>query len=342
MIVERLRQQGNEVTIISLPWRNYGRHLLDNFSRSFFRRLCELEVDVLIQDELNHPSLIWLNRRLKQVVDYPLVSLIHLLRCNYSYPRWQKPLYCSLEQRYLKSVDGFIYNSHESRQSVEKMVGGRPSGVVVYPGKDHLRSDMTLEEMEKRANRDGPLELLFVGNLTPHKGLHILLTALTQLPLSEWRLTVIGRLDMAPSYVVSIERQISQAGLAAHVTLLGARSHAQIAQHLTQSQLFVMPSLYEAFGMVYLEALGFGLPVIATTAGAAHEMITDQKNGLLVPPNDPTALALAIRTLNRERQRLAEMSLAAYARYELHPTWEESAMRIGQFVEKVRQHKNKS
>ena len=60
-LVQYLREQGDHVEVISLPWRGYARHLSDNLSPSLLGKLLDLSVDVLIQDELNHPSLAWLN-----------------------------------------------------------------------------------------------------------------------------------------------------------------------------------------------------------------------------------------------------------------------------------------
>ena len=67
-LVAHLRRQGDSVEVFSLSWRSYGRHLTDNVSGSLFRRLAAAGLDVLLQDELNHPSLFWLNRRLRPVV----------------------------------------------------------------------------------------------------------------------------------------------------------------------------------------------------------------------------------------------------------------------------------
>ncbi len=62
-LVEHLRAHGDTVHIVSLPWRNYGRHLLDNFSRDLRRALATAPVDIWLEDELNHPSLAFLPRR---------------------------------------------------------------------------------------------------------------------------------------------------------------------------------------------------------------------------------------------------------------------------------------
>ena len=96
-LVEYLSSQGDTVEIISLPWRNYAAHLTDNF---YFKLPNSL--DILIQDELNHPSLIFANRGPHP---YPIISLVHHLRCSELRPRWQNALYRIIEKQYLQSVD---------------------------------------------------------------------------------------------------------------------------------------------------------------------------------------------------------------------------------------------
>ena len=332
MLVEHLRRQGDQVEIISLPWRTYGRHLGDNLSAALYRRLRQAAFDVLLQDELNHPSLVWLNRRLRQAVPSRLVAIVHLLRCSEPRPAWQNRLYRWVEGRYLQSVDGLIYNSQTTRTVVEGLVGASRPGVVAYPGRDHLCPTLTAEQITERARQPGPLRVLFVGNLTPLKGLHTLLQGLARLPSSAWQLTVVGSLTMAPAYTHDVRLQLARAGLNDHVRLLGALPNAEVATHLAQHHVLVGPSFYEAFGIVYLEAMSFGLPVIASTAGAAHELITHAKEGFLIAPGDAASLAHHLYALHQDRECLRHMGLAAYNHAMAHPTWAESVGRIRELL----------
>jgi glycosyltransferase involved in cell wall biosynthesis len=138
---------------------------------------------------------------------------------------------------------------------------------------------------------------------------------------------------MDPAYVRSIRRQIERSGLAERVRLVGPCPHAAVAAHLTRHQVLAVPSLYEAFGIAYLEALGFGLPVIGSTAGAAHELITDGEHGYLVAPGDACRIGHHLLRLHRERQALRRMSLAAHRRARQHPTWSESAGRVRELLQ---------
>jgi glycosyltransferase involved in cell wall biosynthesis len=359
MLVEHLRRTGDTVEIISIPSRNYAGHLTDNFSSSLLARLHHGNFDVLLQDELNHPSLFWLNQSLRR--RYPIISIVHHLRSSEARPAWQNWLYRQIERRYLASVDGFIFNSQTTQQAVADLTGlKRPvRSLVAYPAADHLRSTLTADDIRARAHEPGPLRLLFVGNVIPRKGLHTLLSALAKTKASilsgtkrsevksnasraalpgEWRLSVVGSLATDTNYVKTIRRQIEGQGFLDNVTLRGSLGEAELANEFARSHALVVPSSYEGFGIVYLEGMAFGLPAIAcsATAGAAGEIIMHGENGFLIAPNDVEALAGHIQTLMRDRERLAAMSLAALERYRAHPTWEQSAGSIRNYLHEVR------
>lgn len=343
VLVQYLRQQGETVEIVSLPWRSYGRHLADNLSAQLWRRLNGAPpFDVLLQDELNHPSLFWLNRRLRRQAEYsqpassyPIISIVHHLRCSEARPAWQNSLYRQVERRYLATVDGFIYNSQTSRGVVEGLVGAGRPGVVAYPGGDRLPSSLTRAQLRQRASDPGPLRLLFIGNLIPRKGLHTLVQALARLPRAGgavWRLTVVGSAAVDPAYAREVQRQVRQSGLERQITFTGAVTDDELARHMAASHLLVGPSSYEGFGIVYLEGMGFGLPAIASTAGAAAEFVAPGENGFLVAPEDSAALAEQIQKLAHDRQLLLQLSLAALETFAAHPTWEKTAQRIHAFL----------
>ncbi|MBN1218882.1 MAG: glycosyltransferase family 4 protein [Anaerolineae bacterium] len=335
LLVEHLRHQGDKVDLIALPWRTYGHHLTDNFSRNLFNQLHEAKLDVLLQDELNHPSLFWLNRQLKKNVQYPILSIVHHLRCSEARPAWQNFFYRRVEQSYLARVDGFIFNSQTTRTAVTALAGAEKESIVAYPAGDRLCPNLTLAQITARARQPGPLQILFIGNLIPRKGLHTLLAGLARLPRESWQLEVAGSLTVNPAYAHSIQRQLAAAGLTGQVTLSGPLTDTQLAERLARCQLLVVPSSYEGFGIVYLEGMGFGLPAIATTAGAASEIINHGQNGFLIPPDDPAALSRHIYELSQNRERLRQMSLAARQRYNLHPTWCQTTERIRQFLQEV-------
>jgi len=334
-LVEYLRTQGDRVEVISLARRNYCSHLTDNASRPLLRRLLEAKFDILIQDELNHPSLFLVNPKLKRRLHYPIVTLVHLLRSSESRPAWLNRLYGAVERKYFKTVDGAIFNCNTTRATVEHLLGGDFPGVVAYPGRDNFDYGFSPEKVARRALQPGPLRIIFLANVVPGKGLNTLIEALGQMPPGSWRLMVVGSLTMDPSYSHGIRNQIARAGLSDYVELVGAVPNHEVPDYLGRNQILVVPSRYEALGIVYLEAMGLGLPVIATTAGGAHEVVSHRETGFLTPPGDANMLALYLRQIDQDRERLLEMGLAAYKRVNAHPTWDQSFGRIRDFLESL-------
>ena len=341
-LVEYLRDQGERVEIISLPWRSYPRHLVDNFSLSVYRRIQQAKVDILLQDELNHPSLFWINRRLKTNPDFPqnkpllentlLISIVHHLRSSEHHPAWQLALYRKVERHYLTSVDGFIYNSQTTARVVSALLDNAPPSVIACPAGDHIRADISQVGILQRACQEGPLRLIFVGNLIPRKGLHNLISAMSQLPPGAASLNVVGSSLPDPQYAAKIQQQVAANNLAASVKFLGHQGERDLIALLRSQHVMVVPSSYEGFGIVYLEGMAFGLPAIGSTVGAAAEIITPGVDGYLVAPDDSVELSLILSMLHQDRQRLAEMSLAAHQRFLAHPTWRQTGALIHTFL----------
>ena len=332
LLVEYLRNRGDQVEVISLPWPTYRRGLLDNCSRALRKRLEGLECDVLLQDELVHPSFFRLNRRLRRRLDCPIIALVYHLRGNEVHPSRRRRFYRWVEGQYLQTVDGYVCISRAIKGDVERLAGNRRPLLVAPGGGDRLPGNLTPEEIAARALAPGPLEIVFAANVIPRKELHTLLAALAALPRAGWRLTVAGSLTMDAPYVEGIHRQLAETGLTAKVRLAGTLDSNALAALLARSHLLAVPSSYEAFGIVYLEGMGFGLPAIASTAGGAGEIINHGVDGFLVTPGDITTLAGHLERLLLDRGLLLQMSLAARANFRRHPIWEESLSSIHQFI----------
>jgi glycosyltransferase involved in cell wall biosynthesis len=323
-LVEFLREQGDTVEIISLPWRNYASHLGDNLHLRLPPGL-----DLLIQDELNHPSLLAANRRPHP---YPIISLVHHLRASEIHPAWQNQVYRVIEKSYLNSVDGFIFNSNTTKIVVHSLIGKDQPFVIAYPPTDRFKQVVRASEIVARAASPGALRVIFLGNVIPRKGLHTLIEALS-VQQSAVRLEVVGSLTSAPAYAREVQQRALDAGLRAKVQFHGALDQDELVGLLKSSHLMVVPSSYEGFGIVYLEGMAFGLPAIGSTSGAAREIIRDGKTGYLVPANDPASLAERLAELANDRQLLTRMSLFALERFQDQPTWDETAGAIRIFLQ---------
>lgn len=334
-IVEGLRQRGVEVEVVSLPRRNYGLALADNRSAALYRMIREKRWDVLVQDELCHPSLLGLNRRLKKTSSLPIVSIVHHLRSCEFRNRWVNAFYREIEKEYLRTVDGFIFNSACTGAAVKGLLGKERPAVVAYPGRDHLSSGVDEAAVAERGGRSGPLQLLFIGNVIPRKGLHVLIEALALLPRDGWRLTVAGDATVDVQYTKKILARMQGSGLGEAVGFAGRVEDSERNTLLAGCDCLVMPSFHEGFGIAYLEAMGFGKPVIASTAGAAPEWIEDCVEGFLVPPGAVELLAGRIAVLIGNRDLLLEMSLAAWRKHAGHPTWADSAAGVYDFIRRT-------
>jgi len=322
MLVDYLRAQGDTVEIISLPWRNYAAHLTDNFTFKLPPNL-----DVLIQDELNHPSLILANRRLHP---YPIISLVHHLRCSELRPKWRNDFYRIVEKKYLGSMNGFIFNSETTKGVVNNLIGNSLPEVVAFPPTDRFGEAISEEEIEERSKKK-ELNILFLGNVIERKGLITLLHAI-RLSTFDLRLDIIGGLTAEPEYAKTIQGYITDNNLSSFVFLHGALNNQPLIDRLKSAHVLVVPSSYEGFGIVYLEGMGFGLPAIGTTLGAASEVIEDGHTGFLIQPGDAQGLAEKLQLLSERRDILLEMSLAARSRYQRQPKWSQTAGQIREFL----------
>ncbi len=333
-LVRYLRRQGVVVDIISLPKPKYGVALFQNVFSSVIRRLKVTGADIILQDELCHPSLAWLNQRIKRVFNKPIISIVHHLRTQERHQAWlNQSLYHLVEQQYLDTVDGFIFNSKTTQQTVEACSSQPRPSLVAFPAGDRFKQylpDMT--SIEQRAYTAGPLQLLFLGSIIERKGLHVVADALSRLPEAMVHLTIAGNDAADVAYTQRIRRMITDLKITESVSWAGSLVESDVANVLRDHHLLVMPSQYEGFGIAYLEAMGFGLPAIGTTAGAAHEIIKHGTNGFLIEPEDAPALARTLRTLAKNRDWLWGLSSNARKHYDAHPEWAHSMESIRQFI----------
>ncbi|MDB2237192.1 glycosyltransferase family 4 protein [Halorubrum ezzemoulense] len=339
---DRLRERGHAVEVVSLPRGSYRERLAPNLrARRLADRLSEF--DVVVEDGLAHPSVLCANRRL----DAPSVALVHMIAWRAraaegvrssgtgAGERVRAELgrrgVAAIERRFLRGVDAAVYNAETTRRDAAGL-GGPARSVVAPPAGDRFEPVVSDSEIRERA-RSGPLEVTFLGNVVPRKGLDTLVEGVARLDRAavDWRLTVVGDRTIAPEHVERVEGMTAEAGIGDRVRFAGRLDDATVAARLRESHVLAVPSQYEPFGMVYLEAMGFGCVPLATTAGGASEFVRDGDSGVLVPPGDPRAVSRVLRDLD-DRDRLAEMGIAARHDYEARPGWPETLDRVVDFL----------
>ncbi|MDP5367560.1 MAG: glycosyltransferase family 4 protein [Paracoccaceae bacterium] len=161
------------------------------------------------------------------------------------------------------------------------------------------------------------LRLFSCGRLNMVKGHQDLMQAV-RLMLDRGQpvtLDIAGEDDAGGSgYRAELAARIDQLGLGDHVRLLGAISAEEVRAHLLSAHAFVLASWSEPLGVAYMEAMSCEVPTIGTAAGGVPELITDDRDGILVPPQDPQALADALMQLARDPDRAMRLSRAGRAR----------------------------
>ncbi len=180
----------------------------------------------------------------------------------------------------------------------------------------------------------GGLHILAVGSVTPRKGHDVLVTALAGLAALDWRLTIVGSLERAPEHAQALARQIVTQGLSSCIVLAGEVDDSGLDAFYESADVFVMPSLYEGYGMVLGEAMARGLPVVATTGGAAAQTVPDGA-ALKVAPGDPVALADALAHLISDKALRARLSDAAFAAGQALPSWDVTACIVAGVLARV-------
>jgi len=331
-VVEYLRSCGHQVTVFTQPERKYLVRSMDNLNPRFWRQLRQASLDVLLQDELNHFSLVAGNRWLRKRVEYPIVSIVHHLRSSEQHPSAWNQFYRWVERQYLRTIDAFIFNSPSTRRVVWSLVEPRDS-VVARPSGRRFGEPISRERISARAHQPGPLRVLFIGNVIPRKNLHALIRGLSGLDADRWRLHAVGDLTVDERYAARIRRDVSKSNVADHVQLHGAVSDQYLHTLLEQSHVLAVPSTYEGYGIVYVEGMGHGLPALATPQGGPVDLIDDGVTGFLVEPPLDAAIADHIRTLDDDRERLATMGLSAREAYVDFPTWEDTGRTVTDFLE---------
>ncbi|WP_344256820.1 glycosyltransferase family 4 protein [Terrabacter carboxydivorans] len=181
--------------------------------------------------------------------------------------------------------------------------------------------------------------LLCVAAVTAHKGHADLVAALALVADLSWSCTVAGSLDREPDVVAGLRRELSRSGLEERVHLVGPLHGADLERAYAGSDLLVLPSHVETYGMVVTEALAHALPVVATAVGGVSEALGDTDDGppgLLVPAGCPEALTDALRSWLGDgglRGRLRRR--AARRRLDLAP-WSRTAEQVSAALAGVR------
>jgi glycosyltransferase involved in cell wall biosynthesis len=241
-----------------------------------------------------HAFLFWANfisRVLGRLLQVPV--LISSYRDILLWARWHNRLCERLTARWAHAVT--CCSEAVRRRALSEVGGDERKYVTIYNGVDTARFDSRQAPSRSELGlREGVLVIGTVCRLVePTKGLRILLEAVAQLRKQAsspgCQLLIVGE---GPAYG-NLREQSERLGIAPWVVFAGVRR--DIPALLPLLDVFVLPSLYEGFGIAILEAMAAGRPVIATETGGIPEVVIHRETGLLVPPGNPEALTDAIQ-----------------------------------------------
>lgn len=334
-LMKHFERNGHRMHLLSLPMRRYPLGLADNLTRRLKDRLEQVKPNLVLQDELCHPSLIDLNSRLKTDRSMPVVSIVHHLYCKEKRRPLLNVIPTWIEKRYLDTVDGFVCNSKTTCDSVFNLSRSPRPHVIAPPGGD--RWGRPALRHPKRAVGEGPMRLIYVGLVIPRKGLLPLIEALARVRAQNWRLDVVGSLKMDRRYANRCRQLCAHLGLVPRIRFRGEIKDSDLMKNMAEAHLLCMPFAYEGFGITTAEAMRCGVPAMGSTAGATRELISHGENGLLFDPGDIPGVAAALSQLAADREWLHTMGRSAFKRAQSHPSWRASMGQVEAFARRMAQ-----
>ena len=258
---------------------------------------------------------------------HPLIALIHHpLAFELGLTNQEIKSLMHSETQALQQVSQVIVTSPATARDLGEHFGINPKIIdVILPGTERNGP----KQIKTQSNTDQlkPVKLLSVGSIIPRKGFQYLIEALAPLADLQWTLSIAGDTSRNTAAYERLMRDIERFQLGERVKVLGVVSNKELDSLYANADVFVLASLFEGYGMVYAEAMSYGLPIIATTGGAIPDTVPSDA-GILVHPGDIPNLTVALKTLIQDssyRSRLSEGALQAASK---QPTWEHAAQQF--------------
>ncbi len=267
-------------------------------------------------DIVESPS--WDSEGLVTVLDQRVpvvVRVVTPLRKVIQTQRWTETpdlqLASDLESEMLSRAAAVIFSTHSMRKLLQEEFGIKPTQSTRIP------FGMTLPTLEPAANGSRHKRVLFVGRLERRKGIHVLLEAIPGVlqAIPEVKFQIVGKDVPEEGGSVAEKWRRRHPEYKHKVQFLGEVTDEELSQCYEKCDLLVAPSLYESFGLIYVEAMARGKAVIGTTAGGIPEVVHHGITGILVPPGDTLQFEEAVTNLLRDDTLRARLAQAGYRSY---------------------------
>ena len=341
---------GNRVVHIPAgPEHPLPKNILASHLPEFVHGINEFALSKGIQYDLIH-SHYWMSGvaalELKKLWNTPIAHMFHTLvlmknRVAQSPDELEGEYRLEGEKYVLQSVDRVIAATPAELAQLQWLYQADVRKVVVIPpGVDTCRFYPIPEDEAKEYIGVPPCGrmILFVGRIEPLKGLDVLLESIARLrqhdTMGEFRfcLVIIGGEaisdgEMQGTEMARIHTLREQYGLQDLVAFLGKRSQDTLPYYYSAAEVVVVPSFYESFGMVALEAMACGTPVVASQVGGLAYLVQDGITGYTVPVDDPQALADRLMQLLSNTALRSSMAQQAF-QYARGYAWESIAQKL--------------
>jgi glycosyltransferase involved in cell wall biosynthesis len=356
-IYEYLRARSSKVEKVPMPILPH-RSKLEFFLNSIRQNLSMLGVlgringeTIIFEDISSSSDLFIFNlivRHLRGLLGKKIriVPIVHQVYAPLAEEGIKRSIKSLEENIFLNSSDRIIVNSEFTKRSVQSLLRGEKDMVIAYPGLNVSSAGKGSKGGKSRQTSKDPenLHLLFVGYITPRKGVDTLVESFKILVkdygIDNLILDVVGDASRSPDLLAGVERYSQDAGIQDRVKFHGRVSEDRLEELYSLADIFIFPSIWEGFGMVLIEAMHNRLPIVTTDAGAIPFLVKDGVNGFLVPVKDAEKLAQATRKLIESPQLRREIGETNYKVADQF-RWEESLSKIKKFLDEAFDAKNK-
>jgi len=312
-----LGRGGRVIHVPAGPERPYPKaEIYDHLPQFIDGVRSQAERDGLVYDLIHSHYWLsgWVAQALRKTWDSPIVHMFHTLgRMKNAVAQrpddHEPPLRIQVEEQVVRLVDRIVAATPAELEQLTRLYGADASCVeVIPPGVDLERfHPIPASQAKERIGLDPSCRtILFVGRIEPLKGIATLLRAISLIASEDpdqicgMCVPIIGGSPQSPEgndEMARLQALREELGIGDVVTFMGAQDQDTLQYYYAAAEMVVMPSDYESFGMVALEAMACGTPVIASDVGGLAHLVEHGRTGYRVPARDPEALAAKITRL---------------------------------------------
>lgn len=295
------------VHLKSGPEGDRGKHNLCRYLGEFEEGLLDFQRAEGLRYDLIHTHYWlsgWVGLWLKGRWGVPLLAMSHTLgevKRRVAMAEPDPPCRIEVERSIAKGADLLISASDDERHILEESYGADPKRIRVIACGVDLRRFRALDRKAARRSLDnlnGKKIVLFVGRIEPAKGVELLLSAAAQLDKEPpFQLLIVGGDGTGNGEMKRLQSMAAGLGLDGGVSFLGPIEHDRLPLFYNAADVCVVPSHHESFGLVALEAMACGTPVIASDVGGLRVTVRDGETGYLIPHRAPRPFAERIASL---------------------------------------------